>query len=187
MLAFYPPTRFVSIPFFVLGAFVLFFFRDPDRTPPSDPGLWVSPADGKVVHAGPEPEGGTDRMQVSIFLSLFDVHINRSPVSGVITDVVYTPGKFLPAYRDQASRQNERNQIELADGALKVTVRQIAGVAARRIVFFKKKNDRLDRGERFGLIQFGSRVEVLFPSEVKLRVSLGDRVKGGESVIAEKP
>ena len=99
VLALYPPTRLLSIPVFVLAAFVTYFFRDPDRTPPEDPRLWVSPADGTVVYVGPEKEGAGDRIQVSIFLSIFSVHINRSPLSGRITNVRYTPGRFLPAYR----------------------------------------------------------------------------------------
>ena len=188
VLALYPPTRLLSIPVFVLAAFVTYFFRDPDRTPPEDPRLWVSPADGTVVYVGPEKEGAGDRLQVSIFLSIFSVHINRSPLSGRITNVRYTPGRFLPAYREQASSQNEQNEVELTDeGSLKVVVRQIAGVVARRIVFSKKKDGHLERGERFGLIQFGSRVDVLMPAGTKVRLTEGDHVKGGESVMAERP
>jgi phosphatidylserine decarboxylase len=187
ILVLYSPTRWLSIPLFVLALFVTYFFRDPDRTPPEDPRLWVSPADGKVVYVGPERGNGGDRAQVSIFLSIFSVHINRSPLSGVITDVTYTPGRFLPAYREQASSQNEQNEMELTDGPSTVIVRQIAGVLARRIVFSKKKDERLERGERFGLIQFGSRVDVLMPPGTKVRVSEGERVKGGESVLAERP
>jgi len=186
LLALYPPTRVLSIAVMLLGLFVAYFFRDPDRTPPPDPRLWVSPADGKVVYVGPERAAASKRTQVSIFLSIFDVHINRSPLSGVITEVAYTPGRFLPAYREQASWQNEQNEMVLSENTLQVTVRQIAGVVARRIVFSKKKNERLERGERFGLIQFGSRVDVLLPPEVKVRVSVGERVRGGESALAEK-
>jgi phosphatidylserine decarboxylase len=123
ILVLYSPTRWLSIPLFVLALFVTYFFRDPDRTPPEDPRLWVSPADGKVVYVGPERGNGGDRAQVSIFLSIFSVHINRSPLSGVITDVTYTPGRFLPAYREQASSQNEQNEMELTDGPLTVIVR----------------------------------------------------------------
>ena len=187
-LMLYPPTRPLSIPFFGLALFVTYFFRDPDRTPPEDPRLWVSPADGKVVYVGPEKEGTGDRVQVSIFLSIFNVHINRSPASGTITNVRYTAGQFLPAYREQASSHNEQNEMELTvDGSLEITVRQIAGLVARRIVFSKKKDDHLERGERFGLIQFGSRVDVLMPAGTKVRLSEGQHVKGGESILAERP
>lgn len=185
-LALVPVTRPISFVLVGLALFVGYFFRDPDRTPPSDPRLWVSPADGKVVYVGPEQDSSSGRTQVSIFLSIFNVHINRSPISGVITDVIYTPGRFLPAYREQASSQNEQNEMTLSQDSLKVTVRQIAGVVARRIVFSKKKNERLERGERFGLIQFGSRVDVLLPPEVKVLVAVGDRVRGGESALAER-
>ncbi len=188
VLVLYPPTRLLSIPVFVLALFVAYFFRDPDRTPPEDPRVWVSPADGKVVYVGPEKEGDGDRVQVSIFLSIFNVHINRSPLSGTITNVRHTPGKFLPAYREQASSQNEQNEMELTvDGSLKIVVRQIAGLVARRIVFSKKTGDHLERGERFGLIQFGSRVDVLMPAGTKVRLKEGQHVKGGESIMAERP
>ncbi len=185
VLVLFPGTRaWSTLPFF-LGAFVAFFFRDPKRTPPDDPNLLVSPADGKVVYVGPVKEGG-DGIQISIFLSIFNVHINRSPLSAIIRKVRYTPGRFLAAYRPEASQQNEQNEVELADGDWKCTVRQIAGVVARRIVFTKKEGERLERGERFGLIQFGSRVDVLLPPEVGVRVAVGDRVKGGESVLVER-
>ena len=183
---FHPATRVASAVFGGLAVFVAFFFRDPDRTPPADPGLIVSPADGRVVRIGPATNGDSHSVQVSIFLSLFDVHINRSPLAGVVTGVKYTPGRFLPAFRSEASTDNEQNEIELSDGASKIIVRQIAGVVARRIVFTKKLNDRLERGERFGLIQFGSRVDVLLPPEATLRVAVGDKVRGGESVLAER-
>ena len=186
LLAFLPATRPVSLVPLALCLFVVYFFRDPDRTPPAEPRFWVSPADGKVVYVGPEQALSSGRTRVSIFLSIFDVHINRSPISGVITDVIYTPGRFLPAYREQASSQNEQNEMSLSEDSLRVTVRQIAGVIARRIVFSKKKGERLERGERFGLIQFGSRVDVLLPPEVKVLVAVGDRVRGGESALAER-
>jgi phosphatidylserine decarboxylase len=188
VLVLFPPTRAWSILPFVLGTFVAFFFRDPKRTPPDDSKLLVSPADGKVVYVGPvkEAKDGEDRIQISIFLSIFNVHINRSPLAAVVRRVQYTPGRFLAAYRPEASQQNEQNEVELADGEWKCTVRQIAGVVARRIVFTKKEGDQLGRGERFGLIQFGSRVDVLLPSEVGVRVAVGDRVKGGESVLVER-
>jgi phosphatidylserine decarboxylase len=132
------------------------------------------------------PDGGDGTMRVSIFLSIFDVHINRSPLTAVIDQVRYTPGRFLAAYKNEASRQNEQNEIQLVDGSWKVTVRQIAGVVARRIICYKKTGDRLDRGERFGLIQFGSRVDILLPPDARLRVAVGDRLKGGQSILAER-
>jgi phosphatidylserine decarboxylase len=186
VLSLYPPTRWVSVPFFGLGLFVLYFFRDPDRRAPAEPHLLVSPADGRVVYAGEsrDPAGG---VEVSIFLSLFDVHINRSPLSGVVARVAYSPGSFLPAYREQASFRNERNELVLKNGDFEVTVRQIAGVLARRVVCTKKPADRVEKGERIGLIQFGSRVDVIFPAGSRLRVSPGDRVRAGESVLAERP
>ncbi len=187
LLAVYAPTRPVSALAFLLGLFVAFFFRDPNRVPPDDPRLLVSPADGRVVYAGPEPEGKGGPIRVSIFLSIFNVHINRSPFSAVIDKVRYTPGRFLPAYKGEASFQNKQNEIELSDDSWRVTVRQIAGVVARRIVFYKEKGDRLNRGERFGLIQFGSRVDVILPPEARVRVAVGDRLKGGQSILAEKP
>jgi phosphatidylserine decarboxylase len=186
-LAIYPPTQWISVPFFALALFVAFFFRDPERTPPVDTKLLVSPADGKVVYVGPAKDDAIGGTQISIFLSIFNVHINRSPLSAEITSVRYTPGRFIPAYEAEASEKNEQNEMVLDDGSWKVTVRQIAGVVARRIVFFKKKGDHLDRGERFGLIQFGSRVDIFLPQEGNIRVAVGDKVKGGETVLVERP
>ena len=181
----YEPLRPLSVVFLVLAVFVLFFFRDPTRIPPEDPNLLVSPGDGKVVYVGPG-ERDPGRQQISIFLSLFDVHINRSPLSAKVERVRYTPGKFLAAYKDESGAMNEQNELQLADGDYKVTVRQIAGVAARRIVCRVREDDPLERGQRFGLIQFGSRMEVLLPEGTTVRVKVGDRVKGGETVIAER-
>lgn len=147
--------------------------------------MLLSPGDGRVVYVGPAPEDAS-RVKVSIFLSIFDVHINRSPLAAVVRRVRYTPGRFLAAYKEEASAQNEQNELELVDGDYEVTVRQIAGVVARRIICVKKENDRLERGERFGLIQFGSRMEMLMPAGTKTRVEVGDRVKGGETVLAER-
>ena len=182
----FPATRLIAVLFFVLAAFVTYFFRDPTRVAPADEKLLVSPGDGKVVHAGPG-ERDPSRVQVSIFLSIFDVHINRSPLAAVVRKIQYTPGKFLAAYKAQSGRANEQNEIVLADGDFSVTVRQIAGVVARRIVCAIHENDSLERGQRFGLIQFGSRMEVELPGDTELRVKVGDRVKGGETVIAERP
>ncbi|MFQ5789947.1 MAG: phosphatidylserine decarboxylase family protein [Acidobacteriota bacterium] len=187
ILAVYAPTWTLSVPFFLLGVLVSLFFRDPERTPPPGPHLLVCPADGKVVYTGRDASGQSERIQVSIFLSIFNVHINRSPLAGEITRVKYTPGRFVPAYKPEASLRNEQNEIELTDGKWRVTVRQIAGVVARRIVFYRKKNDCVEKGERIGLIQFGSRVEVLLPHEAKLQVTMGEKVKGGETILAERP
>jgi phosphatidylserine decarboxylase len=187
VLAFFEPTRPFTLLLLLLAAFVAFFFRDPERRPPDDPKLLVSPADGKVVYVGPGQKSESEKLKISIFLSLFDVHINRSPLSAMISNVRYTPGRFLAAYKAEASRENEQNEMELADGEWKVIVRQIAGVVARRIVFYKKLGDHLERGERFGLIQFGSRTDIILPPEVQVRVQVGDRVKGGQSVLVERP
>ncbi len=181
-----PATRLLAVPLFLLAGFVTYFFRDPTRVPPDDEKLLVSPGDGKVVYVGPG-ERDPSRTQVSIFLSIFDVHINRSPLAAVVRKIQYTPGKFLAAYKPEAGGKNEQNEIELVDGEFLVTVRQIAGVAARRIVCVIKESDKLERGQRFGLIQFGSRMEILLPSDIKLCVKVGDRVKGGETAIAERP
>ncbi|MGH9322171.1 MAG: phosphatidylserine decarboxylase [Vicinamibacteria bacterium] len=180
------PLRWLAWVFLALGAFVAFFFRDPTRVPPADPKLLVSPADGKVVEVGPSPEDPS-RQQVSIFLSIFDVHINRSPLAAVVEKVRYTPGEFLAAYRKEAAMRNERNELELRDGDFLVTVRQIAGVVARRIVCAVSESDRLERGQKFGLIQFGSRTEVVLPGDTVLLIRVGERVRGGETAIGRRP
>ena len=187
VLIFYAPSRWVSLPFFALGVFVLYFFRDPERRAPADPRLLVSPADGTVVYAGKIPGERSGGSQVSIFLSILDVHINRSPLSATVDRVTYTPGRFFPAYREEASGSNEQNEILLKDENFEVTLRQIAGVVARRIVCSMKPGDRVERGQRIGLIQFGSRVEVFLPDSVRLRVGRGEHVRGGETVLAERP
>ena len=162
-----------------LFAFVAFFFRNPTRTIPADPGTIVSPADGKVVRV--ERVGNVTRM--SIFLSLFNVHVNRSPIAGRIEAVDYRPGKFLVAFNDKASTDNERNIVMVSDGRITIVFTQIAGIVARRIVFWKKAGDTVAKGELVGLIRFGSRVDVLFPAGTEATVSVGDRVKGGSTRI----
>ena len=162
-----------------LFAFVAFFFRNPTRTIPGDPGTIVSPADGKVVRV--ERVGNVTRM--SIFLSLFNVHVNRSPIAGRIKAVDYRPGKFLVAFNDKASTDNERNIVMVSDGRITIVFTQIAGIVARRIVFWKKAGDTVAKGELVGLIRFGSRVDVLFPAGTEATVSVGDRVKGGSTRI----
>jgi phosphatidylserine decarboxylase len=163
----------------VLFVFVAFFFRNPARIIPADPRVIVSPADGKVVRI--ERVGNATRM--SIFLSIFNVHVNRSPIAGRIEAVNYTPGKFLIAMNDKASTDNERNVIMVSDGRINIVFTQIAGIVARRIVFWKRAGDAVQKGELVGLIRFGSRVDVLFPSGTEATVKVGDRVKGGSSPI----
>jgi len=160
-------------------AFVSFFFRNPTRTIPADPRAIVSPADGKVVRL--ERVGNVTKM--SIFLSLFNVHVNRSPIAGKIEAVNYRPGKFLVAFNDKASTDNERNIIMVSDGRITIVFTQIAGIVARRIVFWKKVGDSVAKGELIGLIRFGSRVDVLFPAGTEATVAIGDRVKGGSTQI----
>ena len=173
-----------------LGLFTAFFFRDPDRVIPQGAGLVVSPADGKVVQVIPAPADhplGPGTTQVSIFLSVFDVHINRAPIGGTIERVEYHPGEFLPAFDDKASLRNEQNSVLLEREGARVAFKQIAGLIARRIVFRKRVGEMVERGERVGMIKFGSRVDVFVAEGVGLRVKLGDRVTGGVSVIAELP
>jgi len=172
-----------------LGAFCGFFFRDPDRTVPEGAGLVISPADGKVVGILPAAAGplGASGTRISIFLSIFDVHVNRAPIAGEIERVEYQPGEFLPAFDDKASSRNEQNTVVLREGATRVAFKQIAGLIARRIVFRKRVNDAVLRGERVGLIKFGSRVDVFLPEGTRVRVAVGDRVSGGTSILAELP
>jgi phosphatidylserine decarboxylase len=182
----FAPLRLLTWPLVGLGLFVLYFFRDPTRVPPADPRLLVSPGDGRIVEVGP---AGSDpsRNQVSMFLSIFDVHINRSPLTATVDEIRYTPGKFFAAYRKEAATENERNELLLSDGDYKIAVRQVAGVVARRIVCNVVARDRLERAQRFGLIQFGSRMEVVLPRDTEILVKVGDRVRGGETPIARRP
>lgn len=169
----------------VVAVAILLFFRDPERTIPREPGLVVSPADGRVIAVVAEPPaaGAAPRLRVSIFLSLFDVHINRAPAAGRVAGVRYHAGGFLPAFDDKASERNEQNRIEIDGDDAPMTVVQIAGLVARRIVCRVSKEDRVERGERIGLIKFGSRVDLFLPATVELSVKVGDRVRGGSSVI----
>ena len=171
----------------VVAGLVGAFFRDPDREVPQGQGLVVSPADGKVVLIETTPEGhyaGAGRTQISIFLSILDVHVNRAPVAGAVSAVDYHPGSFLPAFNDKASLRNEQNRVVLDHGAGQVGVTQIAGIIARRIVFRPTIGDHLDRGERFGLIRFGSRLDVFLPTGTTVHATVGDKVCGGTSVLA---
>jgi phosphatidylserine decarboxylase len=187
-LAFWVPSLGAVV--FALGLFSAFFFRDPERSIPQDPRLVLSPADGRIVRVAPAPADnplGAGAFQVSIFLSVFDVHVNRSPISGRIEEVEYRKGAFLPAFDEKASLRNEQNSVTVAGKEVKIVFRQIAGLIARRIVFRKRAGDPVERGERVGMIKFGSRVDVLLPDGVAPRVGRGDRVRGGTSVIGELP
>lgn len=171
----------VSIIFILIAAFMLFFFRDPQRVIPDGDGLIVSAADGRVTRI----EDNEAFKLVSVFLSPLDVHINRSPVGGNIKSISYTKGKKMPATNDNASLLNERNALVIAGKDISVTCTQIAGILARRIVCWPKSGDNLERGQRFGLIKFGSRTDILMPRSVELQVRVGDRVRGGETIIAK--
>ena len=170
----------VAAIFLLVMLFMAFFFRDPKRVPPSDTDVVVSPADGKVTRIGPA-EG--DCTVVSIFLSPLDVHINRSPIPGKIVDVLYSPGKFLMATNEKASLVNEQNALTIQGEKITVVCKQIAGILARRIVCWKAEGDSLGLGERFGMIKFSSRTDVLLPANVRVIVKEGDRVRGGTTVI----
>jgi phosphatidylserine decarboxylase len=173
-----------AIPSVVLAAFFLWFFRDPEREIPDTRGAVVSPADGKVTDVSTVMLDGVPRARISIFLSVFDVHVNRSPIAGTVRDVRYRRGKFLNAMSEVSADQNEQNVVTVEGEGQTVVFKQIAGLLARRIVFTKKVGDRLERGERVGLIKFGSRTDVLVDLGSRLAVKKGDRVKGGSSVLA---
>jgi phosphatidylserine decarboxylase len=173
---------FYAVPLVLVAIFCLYFFRDPDREIPAGP-VAVSPADGKVVAVRPESPGLT---RISVFLNIFDVHVNRSPVAGTIKEVFYKKGRFLVASREQASAQNEQNLVVIEGDGTEVAFRQIAGLIARRIVFDKQPGDRVETGERVGLIKFGSRVDVLLGPEWDIQVSPGTRVRAGSSVLASR-
>jgi phosphatidylserine decarboxylase len=172
----------------LLAAFFLWFFRDPERTIPQGDGLVVSPADGKLTAIERVITPSGERLRLSIFLSVFDVHVNRSPVGGVLREVRYQKGLFLNALDPTSAEKNEQNLaiMESPEGH-EVSFKQIAGLLARRIVFRPKAGDYLERGERIGMIKFGSRVDVLLPGHAELRVKQGDRVKGGATVLAKMP
>jgi phosphatidylserine decarboxylase len=175
--------------FGVASGFMAFFFRDPARTAPAVPGAILAPADGRVTHvrsAMEDPFVGPAQA-VSIFLSPLDVHVNRSPLAGLVVGVEYRRGAKVAAYRAEASERNERTTIAIQGEAARVVVRQIAGVLARRIVCWIRPGDKLAAGERFGLIKFGSRTDLIVPVSVRLRVKAGDRVRGGETVMGVVP
>ncbi|MCH7886986.1 MAG: phosphatidylserine decarboxylase family protein [Candidatus Marinimicrobia bacterium] len=170
----------------LLLLFIVFFFRDPDRIIPKGENLVLSVGDGKVVVIKEVnfPELSEDKlMQVSVFLSVFNVHVNRVPVSGTVHEVKYFPGKFLAAWNEKASLDNEQSLISVDTGEKRVYFKQIAGLIARRVVYDLKPGQTVDAGDRFGLIRFGSRVDILLPTDTEITVKLGDAVKGGETVI----
>lgn len=173
----------------VVATFMAFFFRDPERAAPPIPGAILAPADGQVVdvRAGVDDPFVGAAQAMSIFLSPLDVHVNRSPLAGLVVDVEYRPGAKVAAYRPEASDRNERTTIAIQGEAGRVVVRQIAGVLARRIVCRVRPGDKLAAGERFGLIKFGSRTDLVMPASVRLRVRKGDRVRGGETVVGVLP
>jgi phosphatidylserine decarboxylase len=173
----------LGVLFLLAALLVLNFFRDPERDVPADPNLIVSPADGRVVEIVDDNVEGRLMRRVSIFMSPFDVHVNRSPVTGTIQSVVYRAGTFHVASQARASIENEQNVFTVRGDAGGVIVKQIAGLLARRIVFWKRQGETVQRGERVGLIKFGSRVDVTFDMPVELRVQVGDRVRAGTSVL----
>ncbi len=175
-------TAWLGVPFYILAIFCLWFFRDPNRVIAEGP-VAVSPADGKVVSITKDPDG---RTRLGIFLNVFDVHVNRTPIAGKITRRTYKPGKFLVASNDAAGTENEQNTFVVEGEGPTIEFSQIAGLIARRIVWYKDTGDTVERGERVGLIKFGSRVDVLFNADWKLSVTLGDRVSAGSSVIAKR-
>jgi phosphatidylserine decarboxylase len=186
-------ARWVALPFLGLSAYMALFFRDPDRrcdTVPPDPDDVLSPADGVVMVAG-EPQEGVapdgDWQQVSVFLSVVDVHVNRSPFHGEVVESSYRKGSFLAAYRKESAHRNERSELWLRDGDRTVVFRQIVGVLARRIVTRTGPGQRLATGERMGLMKFGSRMDVFVPRTCTVTVTKGQRVRGGETVIARWP
>jgi phosphatidylserine decarboxylase len=176
-----PALAFVLL---LLAAFMAYFFRDPQRAVPKESGLVVSPADGKVTRIEKlSSDGAESPTVVSIFLSPFDVHVNRAPIAGEVIDVTYTKGRFIAATSDNASLVNEQNALTIKGERMTVVCKQIAGVLARRIVCWKRPGDSLELGERFGLIKFGSRTDLVLPNEVEILVKVGERVSGGVTII----
>jgi phosphatidylserine decarboxylase len=167
-----------------LALFVFYFFRNPDRQIPMEPGVVVSPADGRVVVVKDEENAGRPGKRISVFLAIWNVHVNRSPAAGTIARLEYKPGKFLAAWAEKASLENEQNIFTLSSEYGEIVFRQIAGWVARRVVSWKKAGDVVGRGELVGLVRFGSRVDLWLPEGAEIAVKVGDNVKGGSSVIA---
>jgi phosphatidylserine decarboxylase len=180
-----PGWKAVAAILIFLGLFVFYFFRDPERKIPSDPAAVVSPADGHVVQIVDELLGGVMGHRISIFLAIWDVHVQRSPVAGRIAGVLYQPGKFYAAMRSAASVENEQNIITLETPRGRLVFKQIAGAIARRVICWKHEGENVARGDRIGLIRFGSRVDVWLPMESEVIVQRGQKVKGGESLLAK--
>jgi phosphatidylserine decarboxylase len=179
-------SLFGAIIFFVFGMFFLFFFRDPEREVPEGENLILAPADGKVILIKPFDNlefmnsGG---ILVSVFMSLFDVHVNRAPISGIVKYFKYNPGKFFPAFKDKASLENEQTELGLENEHGKVVVKQIAGIIARRIVCNLKQGDLVKAGDRFGMIKFGSRLDLFLPENAQIKVKLNHKVRAGETIM----
>lgn len=167
-----------------LALFVFYFFRNPDRKIPMEPGVVVSPADGRVVVVKDEENAGRPGKRISIFLAVWNVHVNRSPAAGTISKLEYRPGKFLAAWAEKASLENEQNVFTLSSEYGEIVFKQIAGWVARRVVSWKKTGDAVGRGELVGLVRFGSRVDLWLPEGAEIAVKVGDHVKGGSSVVA---
>jgi len=171
----------------LLALFVFSFFRDPERVIPAEAGAVVSPGDGRVVVVTDEEHNGKPGKRVSIFLAVWNVHVNRSPAAGTIIKMEYRPGKFLAAMMERASVENEQNVFTLSTGAGELVFKQIAGLIARRVVSWKKAGEKVERGQRIGLVRFGSRVDLWVPREAEIVVKVGENVKGGSSVLARWP
>jgi len=185
--AFFLHWRIAAYAFLFLALFVFSFFRDPDRVIPLEPGAIVSPGDGRVVVVQDEDYDGKPGNCVSIFLAVWNVHVNRSPAAGRITKMEYRPGKFVAAMRANASAENEQNIFTLSTNAGELVFKQIAGLIARRVVSWKKAGDVVARGERIGLVRFGSRVDLWVPQPAEILVKVGQNVKGGSSILASWP
>jgi len=184
-------TIFAAVPLVLVCVFVTFFFRNPDRVIPPDPKEVVSPADGMVVditRVGEDELLGYNAVRISVFMSIWNVHVNRVPMSGRAERVVYYPGKFLVARLEKASTENERNALVIVnEEGVKILVVQIAGIVARRIVCYVSEGDTLEKGRRFGLIRFGSRLDIYFPTDTVIRVEEGEKVRAGETVLGVLP
>jgi phosphatidylserine decarboxylase len=185
VICFIPGWNWLGGVLIFLGLFIFYFFRDPHRAVPSDPGLIVSPADGHVVEIVDEMLDSVVGHRISIFLSIWDVHVQRAPAAGRIADVVYRPGRFYAALRSAASRENEQNIIYVHTTHGPLVFKQIAGAIARRVICWKREGEEVALGERVGLIRFGSRVDIWLPLDTQVVVKLRQKVKGGESILAK--
>lgn len=188
LLAFFLLDKWISLVPFVLVSFMIFFFRDPDRTTPAGDEDFISPADGRVIliqNVYEERFLKADAVEISIFMSPLNVHVNRSPCDGIVKDVIYTAGKFFPAFKPEASLHNESISILLETKKGLILIRQVAGSIARRAVCRAKNGEALQKGERFGIIKFSSRVDIYLPKDTSVRIKLGEQVRAGETIIGE--